>query len=201
MSLTYASIDDAWGDPIVNAMSGKKKKKKPIVCSLYSQSTSEKKEMDEDFMSFYDDTEMGNFKAKDNAQAYERYSVQPMDNGQYAELDEPRKSELDNKHVESEEIDKKITYITPRIRRSREEDTHGDNTYVERFEENQNIPMNNPMHINRNNTTHVNHQPSQTSQTKAHQQQEYLDFGLYITSGIFLIFAMEQILQLGMKLK
>lgn len=93
MTLGFASINEAWGEPVSTK---RKKVRKDPLQSLYQQSQSPTKELDEDFMALLDEEDMVSHHKKDTRKKYNKYSSENarMPYNQYVEIEE------DQPHVE-----------------------------------------------------------------------------------------------------
>lgn len=183
MGLLYASLDDAWAQAPAPRKAKKEKRKSPL-CSLYNQSTSQRKEMDEDFMSFYDETEMSAFAQRDTQTPYTRYSVEPAPQQPsasivYQEYSSDPDLLLPSSAVAEEAVD--------------DESSDGGRRMADTLD--YAYPRRAPPVVEGFLGS------AAPAQAIASTPVNVLDFVLYVVSGIFLIFAMEQVLQLGIRLR
>lgn len=255
MSLGFASISEAWGEPVSTK---KKKIKKDPLYSLYQQSQVPSKELDEDFMALLDEDDMVRHGRKDGKlHKYNRYSAKesrlpynqyielpgeksrviPTQNKQqhsrYAVEQESIKSPLEDlglfasndgevlgydsefssqfqeydqalkTSMESCESDNRqgLVYIEEEEEAPRFRDT----VYVEDDpvfeEESESYPFELSRQCKAGKKKRYIEEFDNNEEIDGSLRRDYLTTFLYIVSGIFVIFMMEQILRIGMKLR
>lgn len=135
MSLTFASLSEAWGDqvspPAPSNKRSKKHRKDPL-CSLYQQSQNINKEHDDDFLTFLDEDEMLSNQTKDCKAKTSRYDVRPSREPAYKYIDEYEQVELkDNipNHMKRNQIKSSLSCAPSKVPDTSSKEINGYNVH------------------------------------------------------------------------